>query len=124
MADETTTTPGAADVPVPDVIAQEPKLVGDDEIADVVDAGVDVVQETVPAQVTQPRESDPAEVHVHEVTVATDEVITDTSDPRAVQVPDAGRSPLQTSGLPIAQLDNERVEDFFSREASKADKKK
>lgn len=112
--------PNAADVPVDTVVAQEPKLVGDED-TQVVDHRVDVTQEQVPAQVTQPREGDNDKVNVHEVSVQTDEVITDTSDPRAVQVPDAGRSPLLDAGLPIAALDGERVEDVFAREASKSD---
>lgn len=60
--------------------------------------------------VVQPRSPDADRVQVHEVFVQTDEVITDPSDPRAVQIPDAGRGSL---ALPIHELANGTVEDRF-----------
>lgn len=113
--------PEATDVPVPDVTAQENKTVGDENLPDPREVQVEVVQEQVAAQVVQPREGDTDKVNVHEVSVTTDEVITDTSSPLAVQVPDAGRSPLQSSGLPISRLSGEGAEAVFAREASKTD---
>jgi hypothetical protein len=63
------------------------------------------------AQVTPQRSPDADRVQVHEVVVHTDEVITDPSDPRAVQIPDAGRGSLD---LPIHALAEGTVEDKFS----------
>lgn len=106
--------PAAADVPVPEVTAQEAKTVGDENLPGPREATVQVTQEQVPAQVTQPREADTDKVNVHEVSVQLDEVITDTSSPLAVQVPDAGRSPLLSGGLPIAGLDAPTAEEQFA----------
>lgn len=86
----------------PEIVAQEPKVVGDENV-EVAEASISVNTDAVPAQVSQPREDAAAEVPVHEVYVATDEVITDTSDPLAVQIPDAGRGSLD---LPIHALGN------------------
>ena len=108
-----------AEVTHAEVVAQEAKLVGDAEVHDekfVVEPEVNT--EAVPAQVSPPREEAAAEVPVHETYVQTDEVILDPSDPRAVQVPDAGRGSLD---LPIHQLGEGHVEDKFAAEASKAD---
>lgn len=102
----------------PEVVAQEAKTVGDDSLPEPREPQADVRKDSVDAQVAQPRESDPATVAVHEVVVTTDTVITDPSDPLAVQVPDAGRGALD---LPIHKLSGERVEDVFSREASTPD---
>lgn len=102
----------------PEVVAQDSKTVGDEALPEAREPQADVRKDEVAAQVAQPRESDPATVAVHEVVVTTDEVIKDPSDPLAVQVPDAGRGSLD---LPIHKLSGERVEDVFSREASKAD---
>lgn len=110
---------GAADVPETNVTAQAAKIT--DDSVEVREPDAQVTQQKVAAQVTQPREPEADTVNVHEVSVTTDTVILDTSDPRAVQVPEAGRSPLEKSGLPISKLDNERVEDVFAREASKPD---
>jgi hypothetical protein len=101
-----------------DVVAQDAKLVGDEVNDEKFVVEPEVNTEAVPAQVAQPRESDPAQVPVHETYVATDEVITDPSDPRAVQVPDAGRGSLD---LPIHALAEGHVEDKFSADASKPD---
>lgn len=120
--ESTETTPAAADVPVPAVTSQEGATVGDENLPDAREPQVEVVQEQVAAQVVQPREGDTDKVNVHEVSVTVDEVITDPASPLAVQVPDAGRSPLHEAGLPIAQLSNDRVEDVFAREASEQDK--
>lgn len=106
----------AAKVPVPEVTAQEAKTVGDENLPDPREPQVETVQDQVDAQVVQEREGAADKVNVHEVSVTLDEVITDTADPLAVQVPDAGRSPLLTSGLPIAGLDAERPEDVFARD--------
>lgn len=78
-------------------------LVGDEAVYDgnVMEPQVDVVQEDVPAQ----NMADPAPpvetVPVNEMYVQTDRVITDTSDPLALQIPDAGRGTLD---LPIHVL--------------------
>jgi hypothetical protein len=86
--------------PVPEVVAQEAKIVGDDEL-EVFTVEPEVVEEQVAAQVAQPREADRDSVDVHETSVMLDEVITDPSDPRAVIIPDAGRGSLD---LPIHRL--------------------
>ena len=81
---------------------------------------VNVVEEEVQAQVVQPREPDSDTVQVHEVSVALDRVITDPSADDAVQVPEAGRSPLETDGLPIHALDaNSPEEELASAKTSK-----
>jgi hypothetical protein len=64
---------------------------------------VTVVKEEVDAQVVQPREPDADTVKVHEVSVELDRTITDPSADDAVQVPAEGRSPLEETGLPIAE---------------------
>jgi len=108
----------AADTPV---VAQEAKVVGDDNLTPR-EPTAEVVQEQVAAQVAQPREGDADKVNVHETVVHTDTVITDPSDPLAVQVPDAGRGSLV---LPAHALDAETPEQVFaggSKPAKKADK--
>lgn len=116
MADENT-TPAAADVPLPTVVAQEAKVVGDADLTPR-EPTTEVVQEQQPAQVAQPREDAVDKVNVHEVVVHTDTVITDTSDPLAVQIPDAGRGTLD---LPIFGLNAPTVEQVFAEHASKSD---
>lgn len=103
-----------------DVVAQKSKLVGDENQPDPVAVDPTVTDEKVAAQVAPAREKDAAKVSVDEVVVHTDEVITDPSDPKAVQVPDAGRGDAST---PIANAyrDGKRVEDVFAAEASEAD---
>jgi hypothetical protein len=97
-----------------DPVAQEAKLVGDDAL-EVREVPVDVHTDEVAAQVAQPREADSAVVHVHETSVTLDEVITDPSDPRAVQIPDAGRGSLD---LPIHGLSGKTPEQVFADSAS------
>lgn len=100
----------------PQVVSQEGALVGDDALeARVVTPQVDV--ETVPAQVSPPREGAADKVNVHETYVAMDEVITDPSSPLAVQIPDAGRGSLD---LPIHALGGRRVQDVFDEADKKA----
>lgn len=99
------------EVPVTDVVAQEAKTVGDDNLPEAREPQADVNQEPVAAQVAQPREGDADKVNVHEVVVTTDEVITDPSSPLAVQVPDAGRG---DGSLPIHKLAGKRPEDVFA----------
>ena len=127
MADEMTneTAPAEAEAPkedvmvpsMPTITAQEAKTVGDDEM-EARTADIGVTKEEVPAQVMQPREGDSDTVHVHEVYVVTDEIITDPASPLAVQIPDAGRGSLD---LPIHRLNQGTVESIFARDASKAD---
>lgn len=79
-----------------------------------VDVAVDVTEKSVPAQVAQPRESDPAKVSVDEVSVATDERVD------YVIVPPEGRGDASTP-IATAHRDAERVEDVFKREAAESD---
>jgi len=104
----------------PEVVAQDAKTVGDDALQ-AREPSVDVVKEQVDAQVSQPREGAADKVNVHEVVVHTDTVITDPSDPLAVQVPDAGRGALD---LPIHALDGETPEQVFSGASAKKSKPK
>lgn len=99
------------------VVAQEAKVVDDDGAEPMV-VEPEIVKEEVDAMVMQPRESDPDKLNVHEVRVVTDRVITDPSDPLAVQVPAEGRG---DATLPIHRLDRGTVEDFFKENASKSD---
>ena len=122
MPDEVTTEAPVQDEEVivpstPAVTAQESKTVGDDAL-EVRSVEISVTKEEAPAQVVQPREGDSDVVHVHEVYVTTDEIITDPSSPLAVQIPDAGRGSLD---LPIHGLDQGTVEEVFARDASKSD---
>lgn len=116
MADEKATQTEA-----PAVTAQEQKLVGDEAVqAEITEVKPEVVREQVAAQVVQPREGDSDKVNVHETFIRTDTVITDPSDPRAVQIPDAGRGDLS---LPIHALDGETVEAVFAREAGSVEER-
>ncbi len=81
---------------------------------------VETVREEVDAQVVQPRDPDADKVQVHEVAVTLDRVITDPSAPDAVQVPDAGRSPLDEDGLPIHALDAKTPEEELASSGRKA----
>lgn len=101
-----------------DPVAQEAKLVGDD-VQEVREVPVEVVAEQVDAQVSQPREDADDKVNVHETVVKLDEVITDPSDPRAVQIPDAGRGSLD---LPAHRLAAQTPEAVFAASASDEDK--
>lgn len=105
------------EVPQPQVVAQEAKTVGDDNLTPR-EPTHEVVSEQVDAQVAQPREADRTKVDVHEVTVVTDTVITDPSDPLAVQVPDAGRG---DNSLPIHDLAGPTVEQVFADQADEAE---
>lgn len=95
---------------LPEIVAQKAKTVGDENIQ-VREPTADSVVGTVPAQVAGKPEDSSKVVPVHEVYVATDTVITDTSHPLAVQVPDAGRG---DASLPIHQLANGTVEQRFA----------
>lgn len=95
------------------VVAQEQKQVGDETQNDR-SVAPEVNTEAVPAQVAQPREADADQVPVHETSVKLDEVITDPSDPRAVQVPDEGRG---DAGVPIHALGQPTPEEVFASEA-------
>ena len=86
-----------------EVVAQEGKLVGDENQPEPREPQVSVVDEAVDAQVAPPREADADKVNVHEVSVTVDEFVLDPSAPEAVIVPDAGRGSLD---LPIHALTN------------------
>jgi hypothetical protein len=105
MADENTTPA------LPPVAGQENAQIGDENTAPVHDFEVAVNQDEAAVPASPPRE--PAKtVPVYEVFVKTDEVITDPNDPRAVQVPDAGRGDAL---LPIhAHVGARKVEDIFA----------
>lgn len=105
------------EVPVSEVEVPEAPAAADAEEAR--EPTATVVQGEVPHAVVQPREPDADVAQVHEVVVQTDEVITDPSDPQAVQIPEAGRG---DSSLPIHALANPVPEAVFADEASKADK--
>jgi hypothetical protein len=97
---------------LPDVSAPKNATIGDENLPDPREPGVDVVDEQVAAQVTGKPSVDPTKVNVFEVAVTTDEVITDPNSPLAVQVPDAGRGDLL---LPIHRFVNaRRPEDVFA----------
>lgn len=78
---------------------------------DVYKPEVEVVEEDVQAQVAPPRDPEPDTVPVKETSVQLDRVITDPSAPDAVQVPDEGRSPLDSDGLPINRLAEDTPEE-------------
>lgn len=100
-----------------DVVAQDAKTVGDENLPEPRKVSVEVREESVPAQVAQPREADASEVSAHETAVALDEVITDPSHPLAVQVPDAGRGSFD---LAAHSLSGPTPEQVFASEASEA----
>lgn len=108
MADENTT-------PVlPTVTSQKGATIGDENLPEPREADVAVEQRQDKAQVVAKPEPAPSKVEVYEVAVTTDTVITDPSDPLAVQIPDAGRGSLL---LPIHQfVGAEHVEDVFARD--------
>lgn len=109
MADETPTPK------LPRVQSQEGALIGDENLPGPREPDVEVEQRQDRAQVVATPESAPDTVEVFEVAVTTDTVITDPSDPLAVQVPDAGRGSLL---LPIHQFVGARtVEEVFAEEA-------
>ena len=99
-----------------EVVAQGPKTVGDEEVQKHVHkVEPNVNTEPVDAQVTPDPDPPASKVNVHETFVEMDRVITDPSDPLAVQVPDAGRGSLD---LPIHTLAGPTPEEFFASEAA------
>lgn len=104
-------------VPRPSVAAPEASTIGDENM-EVREPTVEVNSDSVTAQVMGGPAQVVDTVPVHETYVATDAVITDTSDPLAVQIPDAGRG---DATLPIHGLSQPTVEQFFAKNASKAD---
>jgi len=99
-----------------EVVAQGPKVVGDEAVQEHVhEVEVNVNTEPVAAQVTPDPDPPAQTVNVHETSVALDRVITDPSDPLAVQIPDAGRGSLD---LPIHNLAAPTVEEVFASEAA------
>lgn len=123
MADTKKTEPEST-IPTPEipaVTAQESKTIGTvpAEDAHVIEPAIN--QGEVPAQVMQSREPDTDVVHVHEVMITTDYVITDPSSPLAVQIPDEGRGSLD---LPMHRLGDGTVEAKFDKANAEAAKKK
>lgn len=100
----------------PPVVSQEGAIVGDENIQ-AFTPEVAVNDAAVPAQVSPPREAEPAEVPVYETSIAVDKVITDPSSPEAVQIPDAGRGSLD---LPIHRLANGTPEQQLSGDSEEA----
>ena len=95
-----------------EVVAQGPKLVGDEEVQQHVhELDPQVNTEPVPAQVTPDPDPPASTVNVHETYLELDKVITDPSDPLAVQIPDAGRGSLD---LPIHSIVGPTVEEVFA----------
>lgn len=120
MPDSNKTTKPAEVVPAqPEISKGQPKTVGD-EAVQAREPQFDVFKDEVPAQVAGVPDEPSSSVKVHEVSVTTDTVITDTSDPLAVQIPDAGRGSLD---LPIHALANKTPEQIFAGGDSKADEK-
>lgn len=106
------------------IAAPENATIGDENLA-VRDAEVTKVDETVPAQTTGKPAVEVDTVRVTETHLSLDQVITDPHSPLAVQIPDAGRGPLD---LPIHQLARAaKPEDQFAEAAAedaKASKRK
>lgn len=102
----------------PEVVSQDASTVGDENLPEPREPQAHVVEEQVDHAVVQPRQPDSNVSNVYEVTVTTDEVITDPSSPLAVQVPDAGRG---DATLPIHALARPRPEDVFADAAKKSD---
>jgi hypothetical protein len=105
----------------PAVTAQEAKTIGEVSSEDSYTVEPSTNQGEVAAQVMQPREADSDVVHVHEVMIATDRVITDPSSPLAVQIPEEGRGSLD---LPMHRLGGGTVEDKFRAADAEAAKTK
>lgn len=104
--------------PLPKIAAQEAKTVGDENLSPR-EPEFEVNSDEVQAQVMGKPDAPVDVVPVHETFVATDVVITDTSDPLAVQIPDAGRG---DASLPAHRLAGPTVEQYFAEHASEADK--
>jgi hypothetical protein len=121
MADDTTTTPdtppAAADVPP--VTGPSPDGASTDAqtavSADQTPVTVNVTAGSAPAQVQGPVPASQGTVEVHETHVRADRVITDTSDPLAVQVPPAGVGDALTP-IGRAYQDPRTPEDVFLAE--------
>jgi hypothetical protein len=101
------------------VAVQKNALIGDDNLSNY-EPEAEQVNEDVDAQVTGPAAEAVDKVKVSETYMALDEVITDASDPRAVQIPDAGRGSLD---LPIHQLARAGTPEQQFAEAAAEDKK-
>lgn len=94
---------------------QKGATVGDEAVNDVDHPSeVEVNVGTTTAQVVAERDPDSDKVIVSEVRMTLDKVITDPSDPLAVQIPDAGVGSLS---LPIHSLAGKTPEDVFAAEA-------
>lgn len=105
--DEKTIGPVAADLPKGDYLAGDEEVYSDEHMHKVEPEVTDEQTPTVqPGYHFEPEGTVP----LHETYVQMDEVITDPSDPRAVQVPDAGRG---YHDLPIWQLGQPTVEERF-----------
>lgn len=103
---------------LPDKVAGPKKaLVGDEAVQAEVHTVEPEVTVDKSTQKYAPEATQQAVYPVHEVSIALDTVITDPTDPRAVQVPDAGRTP--DTGLPIHALANGTPEDQFAADADK-----
>lgn len=125
MADETTTTTDpqatptpAADVPpvagpVPDGASTNAQSA---VTADQTPVEVSVTAGDAPAQVQGPAPAQASTVQVHETHVKADTVITDTSDPLAVQVPQSGQGDALTP-IGRAYQNPQTPEDVFAAEA-------
>ena len=110
-------SPEAIVVPMPEIATQEASTVGDENM-EPRKPSVEVNQESVPAQVMGQPAPAVETVPVHETYVALDRVITDTSDPLAVQIPDAGRG---DPSLPIHSISGPTVEQVFAKHAKDSD---
>lgn len=82
------------------IAAPENAVIGDENLSPR-DPDVSQVNEDVPAQVTGAPAKPVETVKVTETVVALDEFVTRKDDPLGVQIPDAGRGPLN---LPIHRL--------------------
>src|SRR6188508_2948180 len=102
--------PQPVSVPMPGVATQEASTIGDENL-EVREPTIEVNEEEVPAQVMGQPAQAVETVQVHETYVVTDTVITDTNDPLAVQIPDAGRG---DASLPMHALGGPTVEQFFN----------
>jgi hypothetical protein len=123
MADETTTT--TTDAPVTEATDTVPAAVtpptpdGASTDASTAVASADgpvtvqVTSGTATAQVQGPKASPQQQVPVHETHVKADRVITDTSDPLAVQVPPHGQGDAITP-IGAAYLNPQSPEDVFA----------
>ncbi len=98
---------------LPPIATQEASTIGDENMSPR-EPEVAVNTQSVPAQIMGQPAPAVTTVPVHETFVAIDRVITDTSDPLAVQIPDAGRG---DASLPIHGLSRPTVEQFFADNA-------